>query len=200
MDVTQVIRRDRGVGTGPPSLRAQILLVASAFLCGTVLAALLFVGIWRHTANDGARAEASQRLSQQQLTTARHRIAALGQDLTVAKQAAATAAAALARERAALKREVAANAALARSLPPRLVALTTSAHQLESQLTTLQSELKALGTYVNDPGATGLDAGYLATQVDYMTSAAKRAAGTATAISQKATDAGAALGNVTRRN
>lgn len=200
MDVTQVIRRDRGVGTGPPSLRAQILLVASAFLCGTVLAGLLFVGIWRHTADDGARAQASQRLSQQQLTTARQRIAALTKDLTAAQQTASAAAAVVARQRTALKRETAAHAALAHALPPRLAALTTSAHELESQLTTLQSELKALGTYVNDPGATGLDAGYLATQVDYMTSAAKTAAGTAAAISQKATDAGATLGNVTRRN
>lgn len=198
MDVTQVIRRDRGAG--PPSLRAQVLLVASAFLCGTVLAALLFVGIWRHTANDGARAQASQRLSQQQLTTARHRIAALGTELKQAKQAVGMATAAVARERTALKRETSANAALAHALPPRLAALTTSAHGLESQMTTLQSELKALGTYVNDPGATGLDAGYLATQVDYMTSAAKTAAGAAAAISQKATDAGATLSNVTRRN
>jgi len=200
VDVTQVIRRDRGVGSAPPSLRAQIMLVASAFLCGTVLASLLFVGIWRHTANDGARAQASQRASQQQLTNARHRIAALQKDLTQAKDAAGAAGAALTRERTALRRETAANAALARALPPRLAALTASAHDLDSQLTTLQSELKALGTYVNDPGATGLDAGYLATQVDYMTSAAKTAAGAAAAISQKATDAGATLGNVTRRN
>jgi hypothetical protein len=200
VDVTQVIRRDRGVGAGPPSLRAQILLVASAFLCGTVLAALLFVGIWRHTAADGARAQASQRASQQQLTSARHRIAGLDAELTQAKEAASTAAAMAVRERTALKREVAANAALAHALPPRLAALTASAHALESQLTTLQSELKALGTYVNDPGATGLDAGYLATQVEYMATAAKTAAGAAAAISQKATDAGATLNNVTRRN
>jgi type II secretory pathway component PulJ len=200
VDVTQVIRRDRGVGTAPPSLRAQILLVASAFLCGTVLAALLFVGIWRHTANDGARAQASQRASQQQLIAARRRIGTLQKDLTQAKDAAGAAGAALARERTALKQQTAANTALARALPPRLTALTASARDLESQLTTLQSELKALGTYVNDPGATGLDAGYLATQVEYMTSAAKTAAGAAAAISQKATDAGATLGNVTRRN
>jgi chromosome segregation ATPase len=200
VDVTQVIRRDRGVGTAPPSLRMQIMLIASAFLCGAVLAALLFVGIWRHTAADGARAQESQRVSQQQLTTARHRIAALGAELTQAKQAASTAAATAARERKALTRQIAANAALARALPPRLAALTASARALESQMTTLQSELKALGTYVNDPGATGLDPAYLATQVEYMTSAAKTAAGAAAAISQKATDAGATLNNVTRRN
>jgi hypothetical protein len=200
VDVTQVIRRDRGVGTGPPSLRAQILLVASAFLCGTVLAALLFVGIWRHTAADGARAQASQRVSQQQLTSARHRIAALTAELAQTKDLAAATAARAARDRAALTREVAANAALGRALPPRLAALTASAHAVESQTATLQSELKALGTYVKDPGATGLDAGYLATQVDYMASAAKSAAGAAAAISQKATDADATLNNATRRN
>jgi hypothetical protein len=87
-----------------------------------------------------------------------------------------------------------------RALPPRLASLMSSAHTLESQLTTLQSELKTLASYVNAPGATGLDAGYLAAQIEYMTSAARTAAGTAAAISQKATDAGASLSSITRRN
>jgi hypothetical protein len=194
VDVTQVIRRDRGVGTAPPSLRAQILVIASAFLCGTVLAALLFVGIWRHTAADGARAQASQHISQQQLTAARRRIAALQAELTQTKDLAAATAARAARDHAALTRETAANAALARSLGPRLAALTSSAHSLSSQVTTLQSELKALGSYIAQPGATGLDAGYLAAQVQYMMSAAKSAVDEAAAISQRATDAGASLG------
>jgi hypothetical protein len=194
VDVTQVIRRDRGVGTGPPSLRAQILLVVSAFLCGTVLAGLLFVGIWRHTAADGARAHASQRVSQQQLSSARHRVAALQAELAQTKDLAAATAARAARDHAALTRERTASAALARSLGPRLAALTSSAHSLSSQMTTLQSELKALGSYVAQPGATGLDAGYLAAQVQYMTSAAKSAVDAAAAISQRATDAGATLG------
>jgi hypothetical protein len=194
VDVTQVIRRDRGVGTGPPSLRAQILLVVSAFLCGTVLAGLLFVGIWRHTAADGARAQASQRVSQQQLSSARHRVSALQAELAQTKELAAATAARAARDHAALTRERTASAALARSLGPRLAALTSSAHSLSSQVTTLQSELKALGSYVAQPGATGLDAGYLAAQVQYMSSAAKSAVDAAAAISQRATDAGATLG------
>lgn len=191
MDVTQVIRRDRGAA--PPSLRAQILLIASAFLCGTVLAALLFVGIWRHTAADGARAQASQRASQQQLTASRHRIAALQAALAQTKGLAAATAARAAHDHAALTRETKANAALARSLGPRLAALTSSARSLSSQLTTLQSELKSLGSYVAQPGVTGIDAGYLAAQVQYMTSAAKSAVDAAAAISQRATDAGASL-------
>lgn len=194
MDVTQVIRRNRGVGAAPPSLRAQILLVASAFLCGSVLAALLFVGIWRHTAADGARAQASQQVSQQQLAAARHQIAALRAELARTKDLAAATAARAARDHASLTRQVAANAALARSLGPRLAALTSSAHSLSSQLTTLQSELKSLGSYVAQPGATGIDAGYLAAQVQYMTSAAKSAVDEAAAIAQRATDAGASLG------
>jgi hypothetical protein len=192
VDVTQVIRRDRGAAA--PSLRAQILLIASAFLCGTVLAALLFVGIWRHTAADGARAQASQRVSQQQLTASRHRIAALQAELAQTKELATATAARAARDHAALTRESAANAALARTLGPRLAALTSSAHSLSSQLTTLQSELKAVGSYLAQPGATGIDAGYLAAQVQYMTSAAKSAVAEAAAIAQRATDAGATLG------
>jgi predicted nucleic acid-binding Zn-ribbon protein len=194
VDVTQVIRRDRGVGTAPPSLRAQILLVASAFLCGTVLAGLLFVGIWRHTADDGARAQASQRASQRQLTAARHRLAALQAELAHTKDLAAATAARAARDHAALTRQVAASVALARSLGPRLTALTSSALSLSSQVATLQSELKALGSYIAQPGATGIDAGYLAAQVQYMLSAAKSAVDEAAAISQRATDAGASLG------
>jgi len=194
VDVTQVIRRDRGVGTGPPSLRAQILLVASAFLCGTVLAGLLFVGIWRHTADDGARAQASQRASQQQLTAARRRLATLEAELARTKGLASAAATRAARDHTALLRQTKESAALARSLGPRLAALTSSAHSLSSQLTTLQSELKALGSYIAQPGATGIDAGYLAAQVQYMTSAAKSAVDGAAVISQRATDAGAALG------
>jgi hypothetical protein len=194
VDVTQVIRRDRGVGTGPPSLRAQILLVVSAFLCGTVLAGLLFVGIWRHTAADGARAQASQRASQQQLSSARHRVSALQTELAQTKSLAAATAARAARDHATLARERAASAALARSLGPRLAALTSSGHSLSSQLTTLQSELNALASYIAQPGATGLDAGYLAAQVQYMTSAAKTAVNAAAAISQRATDVGATLG------
>lgn len=195
-----MIRRDRSAPTAPPSLRAQVLLVASAFLCGTVLAGLLFVGIWRHTADDGARAHASQLASQRQLTAARHTIATLNATLTRSKQAAASAASLAARRRTALAREVRSNAALARALPPRLATLMSSAHALESQLTTLQSELKTLASYVNAPGATGLDAGYLAAQIEYMTSAARTASGTAASISQKATEAGASLSSITRRN
>jgi chromosome segregation ATPase len=200
VDVTQVIQRDRAVATGAPSLRAQILLILSAFLCGTVLAALLFVGIWRHTANDGARAHASQVASQRQLAATRRKIAALDAALAQSKQAATAAESLAAREKTALAHEVASNAALARALPPRLATLTASAHALESQLTTLQSELKTLASYVNAPGATGLDAGYLAAQIEYLNSAAKSAVDTAAAISQKATDAGASLSTITRRN
>ena len=194
MDVTQVIRRDRGVGAAPPSLRAQILLVASAFLCGAVLASLLFVGIWRHTADDGARAQASQRASQQQLTAARHRLAGVQAELARTKDLATATAARATRDHAALRRETAANAALARALGPRLAALTSSSRSLSTQLTTLQSELKALESYVAQPGATGIDAGYLAAQVQYMTSAAKSAVDEAAAIAQRATDADATLG------
>lgn len=193
-----MIRRRRPPA-GPPSLRAQILLVASAFLCGTVLAALLFVGIWRHTAADGARAHAQQAAVQQYLVAARQRIAVLAAEagrnraLTVAvRRRAEQARGALAANRTALE-------TLRRALQPRLRVVNANARALSAKLSTLRSELGTLRTYLRQPGPGGLDAGYLLAQAQYLASAADAAASTAATVALGAQAAQAASATIRRR-
>ena len=50
-------RRRLSLPAAPPSPRAVLVLLVLAFLLGGVLSALLFVGVWRHTAADADRAE-----------------------------------------------------------------------------------------------------------------------------------------------
>ncbi|HET6943911.1 MAG TPA: hypothetical protein VFI01_01050, partial [Gaiellaceae bacterium] len=70
MDVTEITAIRSGIRAhlhrwiarpvAPPTLRALVALLLSAFLLGGVLAALLFVGVWRHTAAEGDRARSAQ--------------------------------------------------------------------------------------------------------------------------------------------
>jgi septal ring factor EnvC (AmiA/AmiB activator) len=162
VDVTQVIRRrSRGAALPAPSLRAQILLVLSAFLCGTVLASLLFVGVWRHTADDGARAQRAQRLAERRLTSLTAQLERT-RSLLAARTDEAN------RSRTALRKQVATNA----TISGRLAGAAASARSLQAQLSTIESELRSLQAYVQHPGPAGLDAGYLAAQLRYLRSSA----------------------------
>lgn len=185
MEFAQVIRRPRS--TAPPSLRALILLVASAFLSGTVLAGLLFVGIWRHTAADGERAQAGQAAAHRIAVAAQHRVAQLTEQ--VDRQQGALVAA---RRRAAAAR--AAVAALDRALPPRLASIGASTHTLATKLSALRSELAALQSYLRQPGPTGVDAGYLLTQVRYISASAAAVTSAASAAERQAEAASATVG------
>lgn len=198
MEITQVIRRRRAAA-GQPSLRAQILLVVSAFLCGTVLAALLFVGIWRHTAADGARAHVQQAADHRLVLAARHRIDGLtarlardGASLAAARRRETAARTALASERAALR-------AAARALPPRLATLDAGARALSSKLSTLQSELAAIEQYLRQPGPAGVDPGYLSAQTRYLAASADAAGAAAAAVVQDSHAAQAAAATLGRR-
>ena len=167
--MTQVIRgRRRGAALEGPSLRAQILLVLSAFLCGTVLASLLFVGIWRRTADDGARAQRTLRLAERRLTAAQHRLASLTAQLEKTRSQLLVATREAARSRTALRKQVAADA----TISDRLSAAVATARSRQAQLGRLESELSSLQAYVKQPGPAGLDAGYLAAQLRYLRSSA----------------------------
>src|SRR5438445_6320151 len=89
-EITQIASsRRRGVrrwlaGAGaPPSLQAQLVLMISALLLGAVLTALLFVGVWRQTAADGARAHAAQLADKQELAATKRTLAAAKGELAV---------------------------------------------------------------------------------------------------------------------
>ena len=181
----------------PPSAGAAIFLALSMFLCGCVLAGLVFVAIWRHTATGRAQSQAAQQslrrqlLDQEQtLATVQAQLARNLRLLARARRQAAGAATALAQNERATR-------ALARSLTPRLHDLIQSAATLAGQSATLESELTALETYARHPGAAGLDAGYLMTQTRYLARSAVAATAAATALAQESHDARAILDTAT---
>ncbi|HVP76118.1 MAG TPA: hypothetical protein VMS63_08860 [Gaiellaceae bacterium] len=152
----------------PASLRAQIVLTASALLLGGVLGALLFVGVWRRTAAEGDRARAAQAQSTQVLQTARAKLTrseaesrALGTQLAKLR----TENGALAAELAKLRRV---DTRVATSLPPRLQAIGDEADALTRELAKLRSALATLSDYLQNASATGVDPAFLDAQVRYL--------------------------------
>lgn len=183
----------------PPSLRGALFLSLSTFLCGCVLASLLFVGVWRHTAGEAARSQAAvahtqaiQQRDRQQLAAATSRLEALQAQLARSRrmltrtehQAAAT--------KASLTHANAASRAVIQSLAPRLQTLSGTAATLAHTIATVEAELGALATYAQNPGGAGLDAGYLETQTRYVARVAASAASAAAALAREAQDAQAA--------
>jgi hypothetical protein len=183
-------------GTGPPSARAALFLAVSTFLCGCVLASLLFVGIWRHTADEASRVRAAeahtravQQSDRQRLHAAQAELEALKAQLTQSRQTLTQVRSRSAETAAALKHARGAREAIVRELTPRLQALAEAAAVLARQTATIQSELTALEAYAQHPGATGVDPGYLATQASYVGRGAAAAASAAAALARQARDA-----------
>jgi chromosome segregation ATPase len=186
------LRRWLGDG-GPPSVRGAVFLSVSTFLCGCVLASLLFVGIWRHTAGEAAKSKAAvaqtraiQQTDRQQLLAVKARLDALRAQLTRAHRQLAQAEQQTAGTKAALAHAQAASRALLRSLTPRLQAMSGTATGLAHTTATIQSELAALATYAHDPGGAGLDPGYLESQTRYMERVASTAASAAAELARDA--------------
>jgi hypothetical protein len=203
---TMSIGRRRGLrgwlrGDGPPSARAALFLAFSTFLCGCVFASLLFVGIWRHTADEASRVRAAeahtraiQQSDRQRLHAAQAELEALEAQLTQSRQALTQIRSRAAETAAALQHARSAREAIARELTPRLQALADAAAALAGQTATIQSELTALEAYAQHPGATGVDPGYLATQASYVGRSAAAAASAAAALARQARDAQASAG------
>jgi hypothetical protein len=169
-----------------PSLRAQIALLLSAFLLGGVLAALLFVGVWRHTAAEGDRARRAQLESKQALRAAQIQ-------LTRSERQLADARASLAKirvERRRLGRELnrrrAVDGRLATSLPPRLQSISANAGAVEQKTAKLGAALATLRDYLRNASATGVDAAFLAAQVGYLIGSANTTRATASQLAAEA--------------
>jgi hypothetical protein len=187
-------------GSASTSGRAALFLAVSMFLCGAVLASLVFIGLWRNTADEASRvraAEAQTRAIQQTDRQRRHAaqpgLAALRTQLAHTKDVLAQARARSAETAAALAHTRASDRALVRTLTPRLQELAASATTLARQTATIQSELTALEAYAKHPGAAGLDPGYIATQASYVGRGAAAAASAAAALAQDTREAQAAL-------
>ena len=187
----RAFRRRFALGA-PASARTQLLLIGLAFLLGCVAAALLFVGIWRHTATDGAQARAGQASALRRLSAARHELSIVKAQLMRTRSTLATVERRAGRARTALTRVERSDAALRRALGQRLQTIAATSATLVHQTATLQSELHAFDAYVRNPGAAGMDSGYLLSQAHYLESSAQTAASAAATLARDAATAQAA--------
>ena len=178
--------------SGPPSLRAQLVLVAAAMMLGAVLAGLLFVGVWRHTASESDAARAAQLATKQQLRTAQTQLASARTQLLAASAATRRVRSQLhvaQTQRASLRKQ---NSRAAARLSAPISSLVGNGGSLQHQLSKLSSELSTIQTYLTAATATGVDPAFIAAQVRYLQSSAGAAEEAATALAQQAARAQAA--------
>jgi hypothetical protein len=152
--------------------RAVWALVASAFLCGALLSAAGFAIGWKHQAQRGSSAASALVAA----TARTHVLAAALTRTRAALGAARTRSASIATSRDSLARAdarlTAANGRLASALAAarrRAAAVGDAAAPLVADLDRVASELHALTGYLTSTPASQLDAGYVQTQVAYLT-------------------------------
>ena len=185
--------------SGPPSLRAQLVLIVAAILFGAVLAGFLFVGVWRHTAAEGDAARTAQLQASRRLHAAQVRVDALRTQLLAARATAARERAQLSALSRALAASRRANAHAARALAAPLSTIAADGGALQHQLAKLNSELASIGAYLANAGATGVDPAFVEAQVRYLTSSAGAAQSTVSALSRQASLAQAAAHELNRK-
>lgn len=178
--------------SGPPSLRAQLVLLVAAMMLGAVLSGLLFVGVWRHTATEGDAARAAQLATKQQLRTVQTELKTARAQLLAASTATRRVRAQLhvaQTQRAALRKQ---NTRAAVRLRAPIGSLVDNGGALQHQLSKLSSELSTIQTYLNAATATGVDPAFIAAQVKYLQTSAGAAEQAASALAQQAARAQAA--------
>jgi hypothetical protein len=203
-EVTQVassrrrsVRRWLAGAGAPPSLQAQLVLMISALLLGGVLTSLLFVGIWRHTAADGARAKAAQVAGRHQLQVAQQKLVAVEAELAGKQASLAKARAGAAATAAALTQLRRLEHSVARSLAPPLQGLSGSAGTLAHNTATLRSEVAALSAYLKSAAPPG-DSGFLDAQIRYLDASIAGANGAVSRLEQQVQEAQAAAAKLTK--
>jgi hypothetical protein len=198
-DVTQITpSRRRSVrrwltGAGaPPSLQAQLVLMISALLLGGVLTSLLFVGIWRHTAADGERARAAQLAGTQQLHATQRKLAAVEAELASDRAALAKARLGTAAAAAELTQLRRLRGSVDRSLGPPLQGMTGTTGTLAHDTAALRSEIAALRAYLASASPSGVDRGFLDTQIKYLVASTESANAAVSRLLQQVHEAQAA--------
>jgi type VI protein secretion system component VasK len=191
-EVTQIatvqrrrVRRWLAGAGAPPSLQAQLVLMISALLLGAVLTALLFVGVWRQTAADGARAHAAQLADRQVLAATKRTLAATKGELANTRAALSSIRlrqSAAATELAQLRQL---NQKVGRSLWPQLQAVTGTTATLAHDTSTLKSEIAGLRAYLMSASPAGVDNGYLGTQIRYLAASSDSASSAVSRLEQQ---------------
>jgi chromosome segregation ATPase len=178
--------------SGPPSLRAQLVLLLAAVLLGAVLSGFLFVGVWRHTAAEGDSARAEQAATSRQLHAARAQLTELRTQLAAAQTAVKRGRTSAAELRRALNAARRTNAHAAAALASPLASVVDNGAAVQHQLAKLHSELSTIGTYLGNASATGIDPAFVEAQVRYLTTSASAAEQAASALAHEAALAQAA--------
>ena|GEM_PF-6252288 len=185
--------------SGPPSLRAQLVLIVAAVLFGAVLSGFLFVGVWRHTAAESDAARTAQIQTSRRLHATQERLDALRGRLTRARAIAAHERAQLASLNRMLGAARRANTHAAKTLASPLAAITANGGALQHQLAKLNSELASIGTYLANASAAGVDPAFVETQVRYLSSSAGAAEAAVAALARQASLAQAAAHQLDRK-
>jgi chromosome segregation ATPase len=172
--------------SGPPSLRAQLVLIVAAILLGAVLSGFLFVGVWRHTAAESDTAKAAQAATSRDLRAARARLATTDTELAAAEAALAHSRTQTNSLRHALAAARRANARADAALASPLAAVVANGAAVQHQLAKLHSELSTIGTYLGNATATGVDPAFVEAQVRYLTTSASAAEHAAASVSRQA--------------
>jgi chromosome segregation ATPase len=175
----------------PPSLQAQLVLMFSALLLGAVLTALLFVGIWRHTAADTQRARTAQLASRQQLHATQRKLAAAEAELAAEQRALAKARLGLAAATTDLGRLRRLHRSVNRSLRPELQAIADTTGTLAHTGSTLTSEIAALRAYLKS-ASTVAGSDFLDAQIRYLVASIESARASASTLAQQTRNAQAA--------
>jgi hypothetical protein len=178
--------------SGPPSLRAQLVLLVAAVLLGAVLSGFLFVGVWRHTAAEGDSARAKQIATSRQLQAVRTELSALRTRLAAAQAAVTRGRASAGDLRRALTAARRANTRAAAALVSPIAAVVVDGAAVQHQLAKLHSELSTIGTYLANATATGIDPAFVEAQVRYLTTSASAAEQAAASLAHQAALAQAA--------
>ncbi|HEY8028883.1 MAG TPA: hypothetical protein VIE38_05160 [Gaiellaceae bacterium] len=157
----------------PPVVRRRTprimwMVVGAAFLCGAAVSAAAFSIGWKHQAQKNTNAEAA-------LVAATATTHALRTQLASARAALAaerTHATSLVAERRALDRTAARLRTELAAARQAAASLSASAAPLSGELDRLTNELRALTSYVTQTPSGQLDAGYLQSQVAYVSKTA----------------------------
>jgi len=155
--------------------RVMWVLVAAAFLCGAALSAAGFAIGWKNQAQRGTSAESALVAA----TATTHRLRAQLTDIRTHLSASEVRTTQLATARRQLDHTVAKLRSRLAAAQQAQASISAAAAPLAGDLARLTNELHALRSYVSATPSSQLDAGYLQTQIAYVS---KTAAGLSSAL------------------
>ena len=155
--------------------RIMWAVVLAAFVCGAALSAAAFSIGWKHQAQKGTSAESALVAATASVHSLRGQLSAERSDLAAAHAEAR----AVVRSRTALRATLAKLRGELVSAKQSIAATSAQAAPLSGDLGRLTNELRALTSYVTSTPSGQLDAGYLQTQIAYVS---KTAAGLSSAL------------------